>query len=196
MLASALVHVVAPEAHHVLGRRGQGPSGELLADDEADRDAQRRFRLCRHGIEVGLLAERLQRRFEVLRNPLHAHGADGGDARILHPLEHLLSGPRLRRVLPMHALVVVAQLQGELVADAADGVEFRFGAAHARQRHVDVVAARRRIALAEGNVELVVLGQRAHGGGGRALVRFDGQVVVAHGWIMPCVLFESLRTSG
>ena len=85
----------------------------------------------------------------------------------------------------MHRLVVVAKLQRELVADAAQGVQFLFAATQVRQRHVDVVAAHARSALAEGDVDVLVLGQRTQRRAGRPLVDLKRFVGFCHATLRP-----------
>ena len=180
VLPGAFLHEVAPEAHHVLRRRGQFATGQALPDDQAHRHRQRRLGLRGDGIECRLLADRFKRRLQVPGDTFHAHRADGGNPRVLHPLEHLLGRPRTRLAAPMHTLVVVAELQRELVANAAQGVQFLLAATQVRQRHVDVVAAHTRSALAEGDIEFVVLGKRAHRRAGGPLVNLKRFVRVVH----------------
>ena len=160
-VADALVHEAPPEAHHVLGGRRQFPTRQTLADHQPHGHAERRFGFRGHRVERRLLAYRFQRGVQIAGHPFHPQRADGGDAGVLYPIEHLVRRAGLGRAAAMHRLVVVAQFQGELVADAAHGVQFLLGTADMRQRHMDAVAADACHALAVGDFDVFVFGNRA-----------------------------------
>ena len=178
--ARVLFHVVAPEADHVLRRRRQLPTGQLLPDKQANGNGQRRLGFRGDAVEGRFLALDLERGFQVLRHPFHAVGADGGHPGVLDPLKHLLGGTAARRAGLMQRVVVETQAQGELVAHAAHRVDlFRIGA-HGRQGHPYPIASNRRWALAKAHLQLLIPGDGADGGGGGALERLQWVVLLGH----------------
>ncbi|MXW31132.1 MAG: hypothetical protein F4Z88_10575 [Chloroflexi bacterium] len=80
---------------------------------------------------------------------------------------------------------MIAELERELVADAAQRVQLFLAAPEIRQRHMDVVAAHARGALAERDVELVVLGKCAQRRAGRPLVDLERFVGFSHTTLRP-----------
>ena len=169
----------------VLRRRRQLAAGQMLADEQPNGDTEGRLGLGRDRIERGFFALRFERRIQILRDAVHAQRTDRRDARVFDPAEHFFRRTFTRRAALIDRFVVVTQPQRELVADAANHVDFGLGGTDRRQRHANPIARRRRRAVAERDVEFVVFRERAHRRDGRALERLQRIVLVVHG-LLPC----------
>ena len=169
VVAGVLLDMITPELDEVFRRRRQFAAGQVLPDQQADGHRQGRFGYIHDAVEFRLAAVRLKGCLEVLRHALEAPRTDGGDARILDPLEHFLGGPAARRETVVHGLVVEPEFQRKFIADAAHRIDFRIVATHGGQRHAHPVAAQHGGTLAEGDLDLVVFRNGPHRGDGGAL---------------------------
>ena len=168
-LGAALLDRGAPHVDQRLGAFGRRQAGEPLADHERDRILERRFLLGRHHGVAAVGVAVLDAGGEITCHARHAVGAERLHARALGRLEHepRRAGAGRQPVVQLH--VVAARRQSEAVGPAANDRDLALRG-HARrlgQLHVP----RRELGRAgrEGDVEVVLAGDGAHGEADRTL---------------------------
>ena len=113
------VEEILPDVQHVLGRRGQGPSSQLLAQQEACGFVHRGLGGFLHRRIAALVAFGGQAGVEVVGAAVHGAGADGLAARGLQRVEDRPRGLARWGVARVGRRVVEPLTQGKCVRRAA-----------------------------------------------------------------------------
>src|SRR6476660_8502975 len=162
----------APQIDEPLGGRRRGQPGQTLAHHEGERVFDRRIRTFRDLVELAAMEALIEHRREILRDAVHAPGADRFDARLLYRFEDrpgLLAG-RLKAA--MQGLIVTREAQRNRVGVAANDCRLALAEFAWRFGQPDLSAHQARSLSRERDLKFRLARQGAQATGHRALERF------------------------
>ena len=164
-----------PEVDQLLGRRRRGRAGQALAHHQRQRFFDRRVGALGDLIELAAAVALVEHGAEVLRDAVHAAGADGFDARLLDRFEY---GARLladRLQAAVHGRIVTGELERDGIGMAAHDRGLMLAELARRLRQPHLAAHQARAFGGEGDFQFALARDGAQAAAERALERLGGR---------------------